>query len=402
MPRQPEEAAIATPRHPLPADLIAEIAQGGAHDAGGLPVELLGDFLSVVADAVLAGRTITARQLRAYSALGDSAAQQGIALRALLDLYLSSAWRIWRHLPTVANAAADPEAVVVAGEVMLHAVDDVVAALAEGYQLARRALVRAQESARREFIDDLLSGAADLVGLLARADGFGLDLSGPHAVAVVRSQRRFADASPLLTKLERAVRGAKGDAQILLASKDGRIVVIFPAPDAAAISQVQAQLSGALGRRSGPEDWQMSFGRTGIGADGVASSYRESLESLTLADRLGLAGPIVDARDLLVYQVLLRDRPALVDLVNTTLDPLRSARGGAQPLLDTLEAYFASGGNTAQTSRALHLSIRAVTYRLSRIAVLTSHDPTDPADRFSLQVAVLGARLLDWPGAAPL
>ena len=54
--------------------------------------------------------------------------------------------------------------VVAAGEVMLHAVDDVVAALAEGYQLARRALVRAQESARREFIDDLLAGTADVVG----------------------------------------------------------------------------------------------------------------------------------------------------------------------------------------------------------------------------------------------
>ena len=84
---------------------------------------------------------------------------------------------------------------MVAGEVMLHAVDDVVAALAEGYQLAQRTLVRAQESARREFVDDLLAGAADVVGVLQRAAGFGLDLSGPHAVPWCDADRPFGDPS---------------------------------------------------------------------------------------------------------------------------------------------------------------------------------------------------------------
>ena len=52
----------------------------------------------------------------------------------------------------------NPAAVVQAGEVMLRAADDVVAALTEGYQLARRDLVSAQVAARREFVDDLLLG----------------------------------------------------------------------------------------------------------------------------------------------------------------------------------------------------------------------------------------------------
>ena len=79
-----------------------------------------------------------------------------------------------------------------------------------------------------------------------------------------------------------------------------------------------------------------------------------------------------------------------------TLGPLRTARGGARPLLDTLSAWFASGGNAAATARALHLSVRAVTYRLDRAAALTGLDPSRPDDRFALHVAVLGARLLDW------
>src|SRR6185312_3558652 len=108
---------------------------------------------------------------------------------------------------------------------MLHATDDVVAALTEGYQLARRSVVRAQESARREFIDDLLTGTTDVAGLLHRAPGFGLDLTGPHAVATIRTERPVDDASPLLQNLDRAIQGAKADAPALLATKDGRVVV---------------------------------------------------------------------------------------------------------------------------------------------------------------------------------
>ena len=69
---------------------------------------------------------------------------------------------------------------------------------------------------------------------------------------------------------------------------------------------------------------------------------------------------------------------------------------GAGPLLETLVAYFAAGGNSARCARALHLSVRAVTYRLDRVRELTGLDPTAPDDRFTLQVAAMGARLLDW------
>ena len=194
----------------------------GADDAGGLPVELLGDFLDVLSVAVCEGKPLQRRQLHRFRARGEEAAQQGVALRALLDLYLSSAWRLWRELPAVIAAQSDPNAVVAAGEVMLRAVDDAVAELAEGFQLARRSLVRSQVSARREFVDDLLTGGADVVGLLDRASGFGLHLSGPHAVAVVTAAREFTDDNPLVRAVERAVLGSKGDADALVASKSGK------------------------------------------------------------------------------------------------------------------------------------------------------------------------------------
>ena len=48
-------------------------------------------------------------------------------------------------------------------------------------------------------------------------------------------------------------------------------------------------------------------------------------------------------------------------------------------------------------ARRLTLSVRALTYRLERIHKLTGANPADPARRYMLQTAVIGARLLDWP-----
>jgi len=107
----------------------------------------------------------------------------------------------------------------------------------------------------------------------------------------------------------------------------------------------------------------------------------------------------VQARDLLVYRVLGRDQAALVDLVHALLDPLTQSRGGAEPLLRTLETYFATGAVATETARQLHMSVRTVTYRLAKVKNLTGHDPTNPAQRLALHMAVLGARLLDWPAS---
>ena len=116
-----------------------------------------------------------------------------------------------------------------------------------------------------------------------------------------------------------------------------------------------------------------------------------------MAERLQAATPVVHARDLLIYRVLLRDQPAIADLVHAVLNPLTRARGGAEPLLTTLEMYYNTGGITTESARRLHVAVRTVTYRLERVKTLTGYDPTDPAHRFTLNAAVLGAKALNWP-----
>ncbi|WP_432512477.1 PucR family transcriptional regulator [Kineococcus sp. SYSU DK001] len=377
-------------------DRLRTVARDASSDAGGLDPGLLEDFLEAVWRAVVEGRRLSPARIARYRVVGEGAATAGVALRALLDLYLSAAWRLWRHLPPVARAGEHPEGVVTAGEVVLRATDDAVAALTEGYQIARRQLVRREESDRREFVDDLLAGTADLPGLLRRAPRHGLDLTGPHAVCVVRAESAFNDGTAPLAAVERRLQGSQADADALVATKDGALVVVFAAPDRAAVTEVLDRVREVLGP---PERtrWRAGVGRPGPGAAGVVGSYEQARRALELGDRLGGGDPVADATDLLVFEVLLRDRAVATDLVETTLGPLREGRGGAAPFLDTLEAYLASGGNTTEAARRLHLSVRAVTYRLARVRDLTGIDPTRPEARFGVQAAVLAARALAWP-----
>jgi DNA-binding PucR family transcriptional regulator len=122
-------------------------------------------------------------------------------------------------------------------------------------------------------------------------------------------------------------------------------------------------------------------------------SYEEAGDAVDLADRLELPDQVVRARDLLVFRVVLRDRLALDDLIETVLLPLTRARGGAGPLLDTVLAYASHGGNATATARSMHLSVRALTYRLQRIAELSGYDPARPDQLYVLYTAALGARL---------
>ena len=139
------------------------------------------------------------------------------------------------------------------------------------------------------------------------------------------------------------------------------------------------------------------MGRPYPGSYGIPRSYEEAREGLAMAMRLHLPTPVIHAEQLLIYRVLLRDQPAITDLVQSVLGRLTQARGGAQPHLATLDAYFSAGGVATETARRLHLSVRAVTYRLNRVQSLTGYNPTDPAQRFTIHAAVLGAKLLGWP-----
>ena len=281
---------------------------------------------------------------------------------------------------------------------MLHVVGEAVAAFVDGYQDERRESIRREESTRREFIDDLLRGDADVAGLVERAEPFGLDLTQAHHVALATCLDPDADLDLAARAVERAVVSRFGDREVLVATKEHLLVVLVPATAGNdGRDDVGATVRDEVASGAGSAVWRVAVGRAHAGAYGIARSYEEAREALQLAGRLGVTATVVHASDLLVYRVLGRDQAAMIDLVQAVLSPLADARGGAGPLLETLREYFAAGNVTTEAARRLHLSARAVTYRLHRIRELTGYDASDPDGAFALHAAVLGARLLDWP-----
>ncbi|MEU4561885.1 helix-turn-helix domain-containing protein [Actinoplanes sp. NPDC023936] len=397
-------------QRPAPASVPSDtwlvgVADGASRDAGGVPVQLLGDYLPMLADAAIHGRQVKKRELDAVGRLGRQAAEQGISAGRVVQLYLSAARRLWEDLPIVVRSR-DREAVRAAAAAVLQVVDKAVATLAEGYADARRDLVRREETLRRELIDDLVRGDSDVGALVERAEPFGLDLARSHQVALAAPSRRLPDADTAISALEAVVFDRLGDRDVLVATKEGLLVVIAPADPPAAGRSSSATGTGAdlgalmhseLNRLPRGRPWRVAVGRAHPGLYGIARSYEEAREALTMAGRLNTDNPVTSAHDLLIYRVLLRDQPAIVDLVQAVLTPLAQARGGAAPLLDTLDAYFASGTVATEAAKQLHISVRTVTYRLARVKALTGYDPADPTHRFTLQAAVLGAKLLNWP-----
>ena len=156
--------------------------------------------------------------------------------------------RVWRQLPHL-DRSDDSEAVRAAADAVLHVVDTAVATLAEGYAVARRELVRREESLRRELVDDLLRGDSDLGGLVERAEPFGLDLARVHQVALAAPGRRLPDTEAAISALERVIFDRLGDRDVLVATKEGLLVVIAPA-DATGVTVTPPTTSASAATQS--------------------------------------------------------------------------------------------------------------------------------------------------------
>lgn len=320
--------------------------------------------------------------------VGRRAAERNTSLPALL---VSCLRELEAHWPQLASRTGDVT--------VLATVRRVIEAIAEGHERAQQASADHEAAIRRQFIDDLLGGAGyDPIALARRAERFGVLLSGGHVVAIAQRPAPFVLGDRLVRRVETSLVTRFGSRNVLITVREGMLVCVTPSTLRGVPGELAHQLIALIGPDTG---WRVGVGRQHTGAGGVMHSYEEARNALHVAERLGLRATVLNAADLLVFPVLLRDRSAITDLIATVLGPLADAKGGAQPLLATLSAFFDNQGNTAATARCLGISVRAIGYRLDRIARMTGYAPTEPTQRFTLEAAVLGARLLDWP-AQPL
>jgi GGDEF-like domain/PucR C-terminal helix-turn-helix domain len=374
---------------------LETVAAGAANDSG-VPADLLGQFLVEAATVIANGQRLAAERVKLYERQGAAAAQRNVELPALIDLYLSAAWRLWREVPYLGAMGGSGSAMLTAaGEGMLRTSDDVVAAVAAGFQRASTVSLMQATSQRREFVDDLLAHHGKPGELAERAEAFGLRLIGPHRVAVAElPDVRIDETHVLVTRAAAACQAAQGPLPYLVTSKDGRLITIVGVISAASDGTLQRVLA-KLGRDN--PTLRAGIGRTFAGESGPMRSYLEAVDCLEVADRLGLDDSVSRAEDLLVFLSLFRNQTLLEDLVRSVLSPLTDMRGGPAEQLDTLRAYFDNHAVATATARALHLSVRGLTYRLQRLRAVLNHDLDDPQQRLTVELALVAARLLNWP-----
>ena len=372
---------------------------------GGVDAQHVAGFVTALRRVAGSGGRLRTDERRRCRREGALAVETGRSLPALVDLFLSCARLLWVELAAPAGGL-DRAALSALGASIFQGVDDALKDVAEGYAEARRDAVRREESLRHDFLDDLLSGTGEVSQLLSRAEGYGLHLAARHCVVVLGAVAPELDPGVVAADLQAALRTALNSRAVLVTSRHQRLVAIVhtavgeeqvrpPEPDHAVDVLVRAadRIAGV------PASGVVSVSRGRRGPAGIAAGYREADQGFGLAAALGWTARAVHAEELGVFRVLLRDQESILELVESVLGPLRRARGGSAPLVETLYVFLSGGANATDAARRLHLSVRAVTYRLERVRALTGYDPISPGDRLTLHVAVTGARLLAWDRA---
>ncbi|MFC7303966.1 TrkA C-terminal domain-containing protein [Streptomyces monticola] len=174
-----------------------------------------GELLTEVART---GRRLNREELQARRTAGEAAAEAGHSLRSLINVHVAATRAAWPRAGAAAGAGA--------AERVLALVEQVVDALAEGYERAQRLAVRQEEAFRREFIDDLLHGRSDLGRLAERAERFGLSLAHAHVVAVAEGAQSYGETDPAVRQVEASLHARFGERSLLLTTKDGRLIGI--------------------------------------------------------------------------------------------------------------------------------------------------------------------------------
>jgi sugar diacid utilization regulator len=230
-------------------------------------------------------------------------------------------------------------------------------------------------SARREYLDELLDlppdDAAAAARVRRRAGAFGVDPAQDYRVLVADVGRELEDGDPALDRVARALgrparsdRDRAGTSNPIATTRRGRLVVLAPGTTA---SRIDVDL--LLRELAGGANWRAVVGDPVAGVAAVAAAYREAIETLAVAARLGRSGRI-EVRDLLLERALLTDEDLARRAVDAELGALLGAPRNADALLRTLETWLAAGQNVRRAARALDVAPRTVAYRLARIAEL--------------------------------
>lgn len=246
--------------------------------------------------------------------------------------------------------------------------------------LLRHSVSAAAGPARDEYLDDLLASTPQSSRRLsARARRLGIDPSGHHVVVVLRPEGgRQGEAAVWASSYAYRHGGLKTVSGELL-------VLLLPGTDPSAAARAASnELSPLLGHA-------VSAGAAGPAQDlvSVGKLYQEARRCLDTLIALGGTGGTASASDLGFLGLLLsdeRDAGAFITSAVGAVIDYDTQRG--TDLVQTLEAYFTSGGSPTRAAQQLHVHTNTVSRRLDRITELLGPDWQQPAGALEIQLAL--------------
>ena len=277
------------------------------------------------------------------------------------------------------------------------------AATITGSEMLRlRSVEAAVERARGDFVHALLHGRFNNAHEVAsRASHHGFDVSAAYGVVALSGA--FDTSTPaglerqgsLLLSVRR-MRPVSGQPVLATAVGDLLVVVVHLGPghpprDVPAEEGMLAAFVGGLCgevRKRARRDVLAAFGRSAVGAAGVAASYREARIALGIAQRLGLkvSCGYAELHSYAALADLSRSRQALT-FARDVLEPLRGHDPAGETLLKVVLTYIESGGNVNAAARQLHLHRNTLFNKLEQASRLLQLDVRQPEAMFRIWLA---------------
>jgi hypothetical protein len=342
------------------------------------------------------GRTLSPGDRVVMGMIGTQRAEQAVPLDSLLASLRVARSVGWSHAVEVAARVVDePRMVAVLGEMaslLFEIVDSIGDAMTSGYERVHDQRTKARERTRSQVFDDLLSGVFDDEDeILVRARTFGFDLRRPHGLVLLTTARLDQDRAALRSAVT-ALLPAIGNAAEVPMTGDVAPHVVLVVPAGAG---TWADVLESTSRVSRTHRVTAVVSPPVAGARAIAGAYRRARELLPLAVTVFRRPHVIEADDLVVYQILRGSRAEdRDDFLQRTLGPiLHLPEVQRAPLLDTLDALHEGSGHTETAAAMLGVHTNTVRYRIGRIHHLTGLRYDHPPDRFKLEVATILLRM---------
>ena len=253
-------------------------------------------------------------------------------------------------------------------------------AFAAAEVFARAAEARGAWDARlQDLVLDAVLSNDDSSTLLSRASAAGWDTSKNVFVLVgpIPSRRTSVDVH-----MEQIRRSAKShNLDVIVGMHDDRMVVLISGDDFTTSPTLLAK------------PLLPHFGRGTVVCGPVVSSLVEANTSAVAAtsgfESLGLVSTqerIITSNQLIASRVLSGDTSAIAALVEVLRTQLRD------DVKTTLATYLEKSPTIEGCAKAMFVHVNTVRYRLRKVSEVTHLDPMDPADSFTLRLALMFER----------